>query len=122
MKFSTITPVVNGSSTASARMQTETAPLEKTAQNPSNQQVTGEVTQKEIPEEKLKDAIQVANDFLRMVNVRFEYRLDEKTQKEVVEVYDQNTGEKLRQFPPEEILNMLEKMYDMLGILVDDRV
>ncbi len=118
MKFSTITPAVNGSSVASARTQMESAPLEKPTQNPSSPGVT----HKEIPEEKLKEAVQVANDFLKMVDLRFEYKVDEKTQKEIVEVYDQKTGEKIRQFPPEEILNMMEKMYDMLGILVDDRI
>lgn len=122
MKFSTITPVVNGTSTVPARMQTETAPIEKATQSPSNQEATQEVTPKEIPEEKLKDAVQVANDFLKNVDLQFKFSVDEKTQKEVVEVYDQATGEKLKQFPPEEILNMLENMYDMLGILVDDRI
>jgi len=127
MKFSTITPVINGTSatsttlTASARMQTEAVSPEKMASNSSNQEVKKAI-QKEIPKEKLKDAVQIANDFLKMVDVRFEYRVDEKTQKEVVEVFDQETGEKIKQFPPEEILNMLEKMYDMLGILVDDRI
>ncbi len=81
-----------------------------------------EKQRQEIPKDRIPEAVDVVNDFMKMVNVRFEYRFDDAVKRAVVEVYDEETGDKIRQCPPEEILNMLEKMYDMLGVLIDHKV
>jgi flagellar protein FlaG len=69
--------------------------------------------------EKLSKAIDVANNAFKEVNIGFKYSVNNKINREIVQVVNTQTGEVLRQFPPEEIINMLERMYDMLGILID---
>jgi len=72
--------------------------------------------------EKLDKAIQVANDAFKEMNVGFRYTLDKNINRQIVQVVNTQTGEIIRQLPPKEIINMLTRMYDMLGILVDKKI
>jgi flagellar protein FlaG len=72
-------------------------------------------------QERLSKALEVANNAFKEVSIGFKYSVDKKTNREVVTVINIKTGEAIRQFPPEEILNMLSRMYDMLGILIDKK-
>lgn len=72
--------------------------------------------------DELQQALNKVKERFERVNIGFEYYIDEATNREVVKVIDKNTNEVIRQFPPEEILNMLQKMYEMLGILVDEKI
>lgn len=76
----------------------------------------------EITREKLDKAVQVANSLIKMVDARFEYTINEETNREIIEVYNRETNEKIRQIPPEEVIGMLEKMYEMLGFFIDERM
>lgn len=78
--------------------------------------------QPESHHEKLSKAVEVANNAFKEVNIGFRYSVDKKTNREVVTVVNTETGEAIRQFPPEEIINMLSRMYDMLGILIDKKM
>lgn len=73
-------------------------------------------------EEELQQALDKVKEGFEKANIRFEYSIDEVTKREVVKVIDKDTKEVIRQFPPEEILNMLQKMYEMLGILIDKKI
>lgn len=73
-------------------------------------------------EEQLQQALDRVKEGFEKANIGFEYFIDEKTNREVVKVIDKDTKEVIRQFPPEEILNMLQKMYEMLGILIDKKI
>ncbi|HEX3047552.1 MAG TPA: flagellar protein FlaG [Bacillota bacterium] len=81
-----------------------------------------QVEAEQLTPERLSKVIEVANDAFKDVNVGFKYSLDRKINREVVQVVNTQTGEVLRQFPPKEIVNMLTRMYDMLGILVDEKM
>jgi flagellar protein FlaG len=78
------------------------------------------------PEKKLGGqlgrTIGVANEAFKEVNVAFKYSIDKKTNHEIVEIVNAETGEVIRQIPPEEIINMLSRMYDLLGFLVDKKL
>jgi flagellar protein FlaG len=71
----------------------------------------------------VKEAVKVANDIMKMFDAkaRFEYSIDDATKIELVKVVDKDNGQLIRQYPPQEIVSMLTKMYDMLGIIVDKK-
>jgi uncharacterized FlaG/YvyC family protein len=72
--------------------------------------------------EKIEKALKIVNMAYKEVNLECKYSMDERTKTEVVKIVNSDTGETLRQYPPEEILNMIHKMYDMYGILLDKKV
>lgn len=67
-------------------------------------------------------AIEHANRALEGVYTQFEFSIHEKTREIMVKVIDRDSGEVIREIPPEQILDMVAKMWELAGILVDERV
>lgn len=74
-----------------------------------------------IGEKQLIQAIEKANKSLVGTFTSFEFSIHEQTKQIMVKVLDRDTGEMIREIPPEKILDMVAKMWEMAGILVDER-
>lgn len=55
-------------------------------------------------------------------NKRLKFDVHEETNRIFVQVIDSATGEVIREVPPVQILDMLAKIYEVVGLLVDERV
>ncbi len=82
-----------------------------------------EYEKKELPisERVVIDAIEKANKAIMGANTKFEFSIHEKTKEIMVKVIDADTHEVIREIPPEKILDMVAKMWEMAGIIVDER-
>lgn len=67
------------------------------------------------------DMIERANRAIAGATCNFEYSIHEKTKEIMVKVIDRDTKEVIREIPPEKILDLVAKMWEMAGILVDER-
>jgi flagellar protein FlaG len=78
---------------------------------------------KELPisEKVVIDAIEKANRAISGANRRFEFSIHEKTKEIMVKVIDSDTNQVVREIPPEKILDMVAKMWEMAGLIVDER-
>ncbi len=78
---------------------------------------------KELPvsEKVLIDAIEKANKAISGANTKFEFSIHQKTKEIMVKVIDSDTNKVIREIPPEKILDMVAKMWEMAGIIVDER-
>ncbi len=74
-----------------------------------------------VSEKVVIEAIQKANKAISGGNRRFEFSIHEKTNEIVVKVYDSDTNELVREIPNEKVLDMVAKICEMAGILVDER-
>lgn len=74
-----------------------------------------------ISEKVVIDAIEKANKAIMGANTKFEFSIHEKTKQIMVKVVDSDTHEVIREIPPEKILDMVAKMWEMAGIIVDER-
>jgi len=92
------------------------------AQKDPNTQNNPQLASQTLPKDQLAKVIKAANEAFQPVNVAFRYSVDKKTGEEVVEVLNNQTNEVIRQYPPKEILNMLARIYDKLGIVVDKQI
>ena len=72
-----------------------------------------------VAESTVKDTIKKTNDV--MTSTRCEFSYHEETRRVSIKVVNKETDEVIREIPPEESLEMLEKMWEMAGILVDER-
>ncbi|MDY3908544.1 MAG: flagellar protein FlaG [Eubacterium sp.] len=70
-------------------------------------------------EATIDDAVKSANR--RMERTRCEYSYHKETNRVSIKVFDADTDEVIREIPPEKSLDMLQKMWEMAGILVDER-
>jgi flagellar protein FlaG len=71
--------------------------------------------------QRLKSAIDQANNKMKQVRTRFEYSYHEETNRISIKVIDKETQEIIREIPQEESLEMLEKIWEIAGILVDEK-
>lgn len=66
----------------------------------------------------IESAVSGANN--RMKSTRCEYSYDEKTKRVSIKVFDKESDELIREVPPEESLEMLQKMLELVGLIVDE--
>lgn len=74
-----------------------------------------------VDEKKIKNAISRANSNLKTHRTRCEFSYHEETKRITIKIYDKETEEVIREIPPEETLEMIEKMWELAGLLIDER-
>lgn len=74
-----------------------------------------------ITEKSVIDAIEKANKLIIGTRTEMEFSIHEKTKEIMVKVIDSDTKEVIREIPREKILDMVAKIWEMAGILVDER-
>lgn len=70
-------------------------------------------------EATINDAVRSANR--KMEHTRCEYSYHKETNRVSIKVINDDTDEVIREIPPEKSLDMLQKMWEMAGILVDEK-
>lgn len=104
---------------AAASSHQNTASL---AQQDGNMQVKKEEAQGlTVSEAQIIEAIEHANKAFRIVSTRFEFSIHEGTKEIMVKVIDEQTNEVIREIPPEKILDIVAKLWELVGIIVDEK-
>jgi flagellar protein FlaG len=106
----------------------EIAAIQVSLQPVQSIQTTGEMKKAELSGDHLTlgdvqmiKAIERANKALEGRSTSFEFSIHKKTKQISIKVLDKDTGEVIREIPPEKTLDMVAKMWEMAGILVDER-
>lgn len=89
--------------------------------NTSLQQKSQDKNELSVSEKAVIEAIEKANKVIFSSNRVLEFSIHEKTKEIMVKVVDSETKEIIREIPPEKILDMVAKLWEMAGILVDER-
>lgn len=71
--------------------------------------------------EGVQEAVEDINKVLHYMNERLEFSVHEATNRVMVRVLDRETDEIIREIPPEQILDLVAKLQDLVGLLVDER-
>ena len=61
------------------------------------------------------------NDFEMMYSVGFQFSLHKETNRTIVRVINEETKEVIREIPSEEMLDIMAKMDEMMGVLFDKK-
>lgn len=73
-------------------------------------------------EENVIKAIEKANESIKGHNARFEYSIHEDTKRIMVKVINPANDEVIKEIPAEKVLDMVAKMWEISGILVDEKL
>lgn len=104
----------------SPSVETVSSSQVQTAEMNGGKQENGSGTEERVvSESSIQDAVSTANR--KMVKTRCEYSYHKETNRVSIKVFDADTDEVIREIPPEKSLDMLEKMWEMAGILVDEK-
>lgn len=69
----------------------------------------------------VESAVDETNQMLRYINERLEFSVHEATNRVMVKVLDRDTDEVLREIPPEQMLDLVAKLQELVGLLVDKK-
>ncbi len=70
----------------------------------------------------LKTAVDHANSKIKNTKTRCEFNYNENLNRVSIKVLDKETDEVIREIPPEETLEMIEKLLEVAGLLVDKKL
>lgn len=130
----TATPVVP-EITGVQNVTTVTDNYVRVAQTPeqqsSNEDTSGQENQEqlfdegipiqEVSKEKVENAIRDINAKIRPTRTECQFSYHEETKRISIKVLDQDSGEVIREIPPEKTLDMIAKTLELAGILVDEK-
>lgn len=71
--------------------------------------------------DEIKSAINQANRRAKFGHANAEFSYHEETKRISIKIVDQDTNEVIREIPPEETLDMISKMWELAGIIVDEK-
>ncbi|HHV10450.1 MAG TPA: flagellar protein FlaG [Clostridiales bacterium] len=72
-------------------------------------------------DQQVKDAVSQVNSKLKMHRTRCEFSYHEETNRVSIKVFDKETNQVIREIPPEQSLEMVEKIWELAGFLVDEK-
>lgn len=112
-------PVVTAQAVSSVRESTR---ITDSAQSNDKKEEQGENSpgkEKEPAQSSINAAISVLNSQIAKTHCAYAY--DEVTRRVSIKVYDDETDELIREVPPEKSLEALKKMWEIAGIIIDEK-
>lgn len=70
----------------------------------------------------LEQAVQDVNRQLKVFDRRLHYQIDQDTKRIIVKVINVESGETIRQIPPDQVLRAAQLINELRGLLIDERV
>jgi len=70
--------------------------------------------------EIIEDEVKRLNETAHLYNIGLRFSIHEETSRVVVQVYNREDNEVIRQIPPEKILNLVAQIQQMIGLLIDE--
>ena len=90
-------------------------------QKPQEQLQNDGVPIQEVSKEKVEAALRNINAKIRPTHTECQFSYHEETKRISIKVLDQDSGEVIREIPPEKTLDMIAKTLELAGILVDEK-
>lgn len=81
---------------------------------------SGEQQQQQLSNEQLRRAVEQLNKNM-VAHSEAVFGIHEGTNRVTIKIVDKDTKEVLKELPPEKTLDMIAKVWEMAGILVDER-
>lgn len=108
--------IINGNTTDKVYSQNNSTNVQANS-NDSAANGDGKLKEKDV-----KKAVEKLNKILEDKSTYLEYSVDKRFNQVVITVKDKNTNETIQELPPKKILDMVAKMCEMAGLLIDKKV
>ena len=79
-------------------------------------------TENTLSPESLDKVAQQLQSFMSEMNRGLEFSVDEDSGRDVIKVIDKESGETVKQFPSEQVLDIVSKLAEATGVLVDFKI
>ena len=82
---------------------------------------TRDLTEESLSREEFEEILAIAQSIIFGRDTHYEFRLHEKTGTMMCKLVDNETDETVREIPPEKILDMVAGIWELVGIIVDEK-
>ncbi len=124
---SSYVPPVSDTSGNSVKVVNDTQKVAETAgENNSGSNNQNEVQNqanenRKIAKSTIDSTISETNSKIKMSNTQLKYHIDDETQRISIKIIDKDTDKVIREVPPEETLEAIKKIWEIAGIIVDEK-
>lgn len=94
---------------------------QQSANAKTQQQANTKPAREQQQSEQLKKAIMEMNRRINNSNEEAVFGVHEDTNRIMIKIMDKDTKEVIKEFPPEKTLDMIARIWEMAGILVDEK-
>ena len=115
---------VNTSSTYSKQTGTTVKSVSDNRQetNTINDATNADTKTSTADNERVKEAIEKMNSDIRFKRTGCEFTYHEECNRVSIKLYDTNTKEVIREIPSEDTIRMLEKLNELAGLMIDEKM
>lgn len=118
MVYNAINPVGRGMSTSDIQKNVSDSPENPGGTGRTSVEITGE---KPITKKELEKSVEAINKWLEANSTHLKFQLHEKLNEYYVQVLNNVTNEVVREIPQKKMLDIVAKMYEMNGLLLDEK-
>ena len=104
--------------TQAAKVDGATVSVQK-AENKNGQNTGSQGNEQQAPNEQLKKAVEQMNKNMTQSEAVFGFH--EQTNRVMIKIVDKDSKEVIKEYPPEQTLDMIAKVWELAGILVDEK-
>jgi len=89
--------------------------------NAQEEKVNGDVKKRELSTKQIQNVINDINNKIRQTKTRCEFTYHDQSNRVSVKIIDRETKEVVKEIPPEETIEIIERIWEIAGILVDEK-
>jgi len=78
--------------------------------------------EKTIDKKELESLTEHVNDFFKSTQTHLQFRVHEKSKEYYVEIRNSATNEVLKEIPDKKFLDMVQRMKELAGLIVDEKI
>jgi flagellar protein FlaG len=113
--------ITNFNNTINASSQSTVEVQKLIKASPAESKDTSKKNEVKINQQELSSSIDRANKLLFKNNTHLKFQIHQKTKEVMVKIINDESGEVLKEIPPEKMLDMVAKLWEIAGILVDEK-
>lgn len=72
--------------------------------------------------EEVRDKVEEMNNIVDLLDRDIAFKLHDKTKQLMVQIIDVKTQEVIKEMPPEELLDLIARIEEMVGLIIDEKV
>jgi flagellar protein FlaG len=116
-----VKPANQGGATATVAAQPTVQPTTKAQTGTGAEESYAQSENGQASEKQIRAAIEHVQQASKISRTKCEFSYHEATKRVSIKVIDKDTDEVIKEIPPEKSLEMVEKMWELAGILVDEK-
>ena len=114
-------PPVADESGNSVKIVNDTPKTSETTSENQNAANQSTMATKKVAQSTIDNTISETNSKIKMSNTQLQYSVDKETQRISIKIIDKDTDKVIREVPPEETLEAIKKIWEIAGIMVDEK-